>query len=195
PGRNAGSAPVYRVAKTPGFPHVTVTSIMNDFHAPDFLINLDRFLESKSIIPRLEPADNSTFPVYKRLSVTLPTISEVGSHNVNDPIRAVKGEPLKMTPSGVKPAKCGQFDTVLVRTGPIPGKGQRPTDGLSVARVRLIFRLPEDYGIYPDPLVYVDWYKPLKPPVPNVRMHEVSLSSRNHRQNSSITPVSDIVRS
>ncbi|KAJ6533903.1 hypothetical protein DFH09DRAFT_932549 [Mycena vulgaris] len=188
------STPVYRVAKTPGFPSVTLASIVTDFHAPDFAINLDRFLEFKSIIPRLEPADNSTFPVYKRLSVSLPKISEVGSHDLNDTIRAVKGEPMKMTPAGVKLAKPGQFDTVLIRTTP-PGKDQRPTDGLSVARIRLIFRLPEDYGVYPDPLAYVDWYKPLKPPVPNIKMHEVSLSSRNHRQNSSIIPVSHIFRS
>ncbi|KAJ6572359.1 hypothetical protein B0H10DRAFT_1722447, partial [Mycena sp. CBHHK59/15] len=45
------------------------------------------------------------------------------------------------------------------------------------------------------PLAYVDWYKPLKAPDPNVRMHEVSLSSRNHRQNSSIIPITEILRS
>ncbi|KAJ7759507.1 hypothetical protein B0H16DRAFT_1264079, partial [Mycena metata] len=51
--------------------------------------------------------------------------------------------------------------------------------GLSVGRLRVIFRLPpEDYGQYPEPLAHIDWYKPLKAPVPNIRMHEVSLSSR-----------------
>lgn len=67
--------------------------------------------------------------------------------------------------------------------------------GISVARVRVIFRLPEDYGIFPHPLAYVDWYKPLQPPVANIRMHELSLSSRNHRQNSSVIPITDILRS
>ncbi|KAJ7509194.1 hypothetical protein B0H11DRAFT_1682993, partial [Mycena galericulata] len=45
------------------------------------------------------------------------------------------------------------------------------------------------------PLAYVDWYKPLKTPVPDLGMHEISLSSRNHRQNSSIIPISHIFRS
>ncbi|KAJ7880811.1 hypothetical protein B0H14DRAFT_2253083, partial [Mycena olivaceomarginata] len=45
------------------------------------------------------------------------------------------------------------------------------------------------------PLAYVDWYKPLKTPVPNIRMHKVSLSSRNHCQHSSIIPITEILRS
>lgn len=59
----------------------------------------------------------------------------------------------------------------------------------------MIFRLPEIIGTYPEPLAYVDWYKPLNPPVKNIKMHEVSLSSRDHRQHSSIIPVSQILRS
>ncbi|KAJ7432703.1 hypothetical protein B0H11DRAFT_1680601, partial [Mycena galericulata] len=38
-------------------------------------------------------------------------------------------------------------------------------------------------------------YKPLRAPVEGIGMHLVSLSSRNHRQNSSIIPISDIARS
>ncbi|KAJ7649245.1 hypothetical protein B0H17DRAFT_1215369 [Mycena rosella] len=146
------SLPLYCVAKTPPFPNLTVTSICSDFQAPDFLRNLDRFLESKSITPRLEAAENSNFPVYKCLRVTLPHISEISSEETPDTIHAIRGEPMKLTAKGVKPAKRGQFDTILVQQNP-PGTDQRPTDGISVARVRVIFRLPEDYGHYPDPLV------------------------------------------
>ncbi|KAJ7158358.1 hypothetical protein C8R43DRAFT_882678 [Mycena crocata] len=186
--------PHYRVAKKPGFPNLTAAAISTDFCAPDFLINIDRFLDSQSINSPLSPADNSLFPIYKQLRLTLPKISEVSSQEVTDTIRAVKHKPLEKTPKGIKPAKAGQFDTILVRKDP-PAADQRPTDGLSVARVRIIFRLPEQYGIYPEPLAYVDWYKPLQPPVANIGMHEVSLSSRNLRQNSSIIPISDIYRS
>ncbi|KAF7341442.1 hypothetical protein MVEN_01881400 [Mycena venus] len=138
--------------------------------------------------------ENSTFPVFKRFSISLPRISEVTAKAVHDTIRAVQGEPGKMTIKGVLPAKEGQFDTVLTRKD-IPDRAQHPTEGISVARVRVIFRLPESYGSYPHPLAYVDWYKPLKDPVPNIRMHKVSLSSRNHHQNSSIIPITDILRS
>ncbi|KAJ7458309.1 hypothetical protein B0H11DRAFT_1873281 [Mycena galericulata] len=189
------SRPSFTVAKKPGFPGLSASSIAADFHAPDFLTHIARFLDSKSITPRLIPGDNSTFPVYKRLSLSLPAIPEVGSSDVQDNVRAIKGEPLKLTSKGVMPAKPGQFDTVLVRTHS-RGADQGPTDGLGVARVRVIFRLPSDFGDYHSgPLAYVDWYKPLRAPVEGIGMHLVSLSSRNLRQNSSIIPISDIARS
>jgi hypothetical protein len=63
-----------------------------------------------------------------------------------------------------------------------------------VAQVRVIFNLPEEYGSYKHPLAYVDWYKPFRAPVPDLNMHQVSLSSHNHRQRASVIPVTDIVR-
>jgi hypothetical protein len=61
--------------------------------------------------------------------------------------------------------------------------------------VRVLFRLPADFGPYQEPLAYVDWFKPLTTVVPDLGMHRVSLSSRALRQNSSIIPVTDILRS
>ncbi|KAJ7318309.1 hypothetical protein DFH08DRAFT_1036468 [Mycena albidolilacea] len=184
----------YRVQKNPSFPRVPAATIVSEFHAPDFLIKLDDFLKSNSINPHHPPDVNSTFPVYKRLSIPLPQISEVASHVVYDTVRAVRAEPGKMTAKGIMPAKEGRFDTVLVRKD-TPDPDHDPIHGISVARIRVIFRLPEHYGSYPHPLAYVDWYKPLKTPVPNIRMHKVSLSSRNHRQHSSIIPITEILRS
>ncbi|KAF7372728.1 CxC2 domain-containing protein [Mycena sanguinolenta] len=149
------------------------------------------FLASNSIIPRLTPADNSTFPVYKRFSLFLPTIDEAKSSVTRDTIRAVKAAPQRMTPKGVKHAKAGQFDTVLVRTNPRQ-PNDSPTAGLGVARVRVIFRIPPDFGGYHEPVAYVDWFKPLQRPVVDLGMHQVSLSSQNHRQRSSIIPLTDI---
>ncbi|KAJ7502081.1 hypothetical protein B0H11DRAFT_1712973, partial [Mycena galericulata] len=188
------SGPVYVFAKTPGFPNLTAASISTDFHAPDFLHKLAEFLRSKSIPSTFEPSSASIFPVYKHLSLTLPAISEVTSHVILDKIRAVKSKPMQLTNKGVKPAKPGQFDTILVRTGS-PDERENPTSGLRVARVRVIFRLPDQYGKYPDPLAYIDGFKPFTQPVADLGMHQVSLSSRNHRQNSEIIPVTDFVRS
>ncbi|KAJ7019294.1 hypothetical protein C8F04DRAFT_1182372 [Mycena alexandri] len=144
-------SPAFTVAKTPGFPTVTVAAIQADFHAPDFIRNLGRFLQTKGITPRLQPALNTTFPLYKRLSFTLAQIPEVGSTNVRDTVRAVRSERSRITPKGIIPAKPGQFDTVLVRVQP-RGVNETPTDGLCVARVRVIFRIPDDFGQYPDPV-------------------------------------------
>lgn len=120
--------PSFTVAKKPGIPRVTVEVITTDFHAPDFLTNLSSFLESKSIIPRFIPAINSTFAVYKRLTISLPHIPEAASSDRHDTIRAVKGEAQQMTAKGVKPEKAGQFDTVLVRAH-ARRESEGPTDG------------------------------------------------------------------
>ncbi|KAJ6508168.1 hypothetical protein C8R45DRAFT_1050452 [Mycena sanguinolenta] len=175
--------PTFSIAKKPTFPSATVASIVSDFAAPAFLTNIERFLASKSIVPLLTPADNSTFPVYRRFSLFLPTIDEAKSSATRDTIRAVKAAPQHMTTKGVKRAKAGQFDTVLVRTR------------LGIARVRVIFRIPSDFGGYHEPVAYVDWFKPLQRHVADLGMHQVSLSSQNLRQRSSIIPLTDIVRS
>ncbi|KAJ7873970.1 hypothetical protein B0H13DRAFT_2236195 [Mycena leptocephala] len=170
------SKPTYIVAKKPGFPSLTAKAITTDFKAPDFLDNLTDFLHSKSIIPRL---------------LTLPAIAEVGSGDTRDTIRAVKGQPLRMTPKGVKPEKAGQFDTVLARLRPKQAD-ESATGGLCVACVRVIFRIPPDFGEFPEPVTYVDWFNPLQPPVAGLGMHQVSLSSRNLHQRSSIIAICDI---
>ncbi|KAJ7196887.1 hypothetical protein B0H12DRAFT_1038122 [Mycena haematopus] len=190
----AASEPTFTVAKKPPFPNLTADSIATDFHAPDFLDNIANFLKAQSIVPALQPTNNSTFPVYKRLSISLPSIPETGNRDLLDTIRAVKSEPRRETYKGITPAKAGKFDTVLVRVHPRRAE-EGPTDGLCVARVRVIFRIPDDFGPYPDPLAYIDWFKPLQQPVPGLGMHLVSLSSRMHRQKSSIIPVSEITRS
>ncbi|KAJ7817495.1 hypothetical protein B0H14DRAFT_3474582 [Mycena olivaceomarginata] len=59
------SPPPFTIAKKAAFPNVSVANIISEFHAPAFIDNLSRFLQSKSITPLLVPADNSTFPVYK----------------------------------------------------------------------------------------------------------------------------------
>ncbi|KAF8124506.1 hypothetical protein K438DRAFT_2154332 [Mycena galopus ATCC 62051] len=187
-------APGVSLRKTAHFPTLTATSISTDFHAPDFLHNLTKFLVSKSITPPVDPTEESTFPVYKHVGLTLPVVPEVSRHVVQDKVRAGKSEPMKMTSSGMRPPTPGQFDTVLVRTRK-RAEGQSPIDGLGVARVRVIFKLPENHGNYPDPLAYIDWFKPLTTPVADLEMYRVSLSTRMHHQKSEIIPVTDIVRS
>ncbi|KAJ7238853.1 hypothetical protein B0H12DRAFT_974427, partial [Mycena haematopus] len=194
--------PTFMIAKKPAFPAATVASIVSDYTASAFITNLQHFLASHSIVPLLVPTIHSTFPVYKRFSLFLPVIEEAKSAITKDTIRAVKAEPQRMTAKGVKRAKAGQFDTILVRTSPrevndAPTAGTTNSfcSGLGIARVRLIFRIPTDFGGYPEPVAYVDWFKPLQQPVAGLGMHQVSLSSQNHRQRSSIIPITDIVRS
>ncbi|KAJ7199488.1 hypothetical protein GGX14DRAFT_572870 [Mycena pura] len=59
-------------------PDAELSTLVYHFAAP---YNLDDFPQSKAIIPRTEAIDNSTFPVHKRLSVHLPKIIEITSHD------------------------------------------------------------------------------------------------------------------
>jgi hypothetical protein len=82
----------------------------------------------------------------------------------------------------------------LVRIKPAD-EGKGPLDGLAVVQIRLIFQLPEIFGRYPHPLVYVHWFKPLREPVDGLGMLQVSFSSHNHRQRASVIPLTDVQQS
>jgi hypothetical protein len=120
--------PTFTVAKKPAFAGLTVASITTDFHAPAFLDNLADFLPSKSIILCTVPANNSTFPVYKKIILSLPDIPEAHSSGRSNTIHAVKASSLTMGATGIKQAKAGQFDTVLVCISPRRAN-EGPTDG------------------------------------------------------------------
>jgi hypothetical protein len=64
--------------------------------------------------------------------------------------------------------------------------------GLIVGQVRAIFQLPGEFGTFPDPLVYIEWFTAFQSPVPDLEMYQVSLSTRQHRQHASIIPVMQI---
>lgn len=59
----------------------------------------------------------------------------------------------------------------------------------------MIFNLPSAYGSFAEPLAYVEWFKPLRTPDKENGMYKTSWSSRQHRRNASIIPVSQIARS
>lgn len=66
--------------------------------------------------------------------------------------------------------------------------------GLRLAQVRLIFRLPEEYGKFSEPLLYVNWFKPLRVPTEPLGIYQVSFLSHNCRRRASIIPASHILQ-
>ena len=54
--------------------------------------------------------------------------------------------------------------------------------GIRGTQIRVIFKLPDEFGRYPSPLAYVHWFKPIHAPVPNLDFYSVSFSSVNHRR-------------
>lgn len=68
------------------------------------------------------------------------------------------------------------------------------SEGLSIAQVRVVFRLPEDFGSFSEPLAYVQWFTALGSIAPDIGMHQVSHSTRMHRRRASIIPIAQIQR-
>lgn len=66
--------------------------------------------------------------------------------------------------------------------------------GLRAAEVRVIFKLPSHLGIYPHPLVYLHWFKPLRAFDANVNMFYFGRSTRNHVPNAAVVPITDLVQ-
>ena len=67
--------------------------------------------------------------------------------------------------------------------------------GLTVGQVRAIFCLPEEFGSFPDPLAYIEWFTAFQLPVPDLEMYQISRLTRQYRRRASIIPVSQIERS
>ena len=199
----------YQIAKTAPFPKTIISSLAHDFKAPDFLYNLQNFINKQSIVPQNELALTSTISVYKRVVLKLPFLKEASSSDRKDVVHATRAVPERVTPKGIKKAIGENFSTVIIRVkkqdrkkGPLHGNDLPfvgfPTltilQGLAIARVRLIFRLPEDFGSFKHPLAYVDWFKLLRDPGPITGMHHVSLSSQGGGQRASIVSFSEIER-
>lgn len=66
--------------------------------------------------------------------------------------------------------------------------------GLCAAQVKVIFKLPGEFGNFPCPLTYVVWFTPFQNhPVGDISMYKISPSMHSHQHHASIIPISDIV--
>ncbi|KAI0738856.1 hypothetical protein C8Q80DRAFT_1222176 [Daedaleopsis nitida] len=178
------SLPPYMVSKTPGLPGISVRQLVSDFGCTDFVYAFEDFLRKTSHSRRTLPLAARTislrtrFAVYRRCHVFLPPLRQVSRTPIKDTIRAVPAQPARP----LQPASHARFDTVLAH----------PLSGLTVARVRAIFRLPD----FKHPLAYVEWFTPFRRPEPDTGMFKVSHSHyRGGRRRASIIPLTQIVRS
>ncbi|KAG6882933.1 hypothetical protein C0992_010258, partial [Termitomyces sp. T32_za158] len=158
----------YRVSKKPSFPQLTIASISEDFGAVDFVNQLTSFLTNHPLHFANIPAVNwhqLTFPVYRRLHLMLPPVPEVSSVPIKDSVIATRFERGTITAQGIKRDVPARFSTVLVRHSDgehahHSSNNSDPLNGVGVAQVRLIFKLPEAYQgqiASNEPLLYVHW--------------------------------------
>ncbi|KAJ7684249.1 hypothetical protein DFH06DRAFT_1072814 [Mycena polygramma] len=189
---STASIPPYTVAKKAPFRRVTVASLEGEYGATNFLSHLENFLRAEDLLPRRFHDISATFSVYKRVVVNIPAVVQVSDAITKDPIRAVRATPVK----GLKRATPTHFDTVLARKEqPSTPIKRLSLDGLFAGRVRAIFALPVEYGLFPVPLAYIEWYTPLTQVDANLGMYKLKPAFQRNSRRASIIPVTLISRS
>ncbi|KAH9913802.1 uncharacterized protein BXZ73DRAFT_55309 [Epithele typhae] len=193
-----GMLPPYVIAKKPPFPAVTIRDLVQRFGCVNFVQNLEAFLKTVFLSRRRPPTifiASQTFPVYRRMSLYLPALRQVSSTPIKDIVRASPRQPARP----LHPATPAHFDTVLAWEPGVDPTDAGPVvsvEGLRVARVRAIFRVPATFGArFEHPLAYVEWFTPFREPDPITGMFRVSVSTHHRRHRSSIIPITSIVRS
>ncbi|KAJ6548353.1 hypothetical protein B0H19DRAFT_1298935 [Mycena capillaripes] len=181
-------ATVYCIAKEPAFPDVTVAQLEDIHGAVDFIPAFASFI--KKYFPRsgIIPNRHDRFAVYKQLSIRMPR-----NRYIADKVRTCR---IRATPAtrakGRAPGSPEHFDTALFVEDP---GHYSPSSGLRVAQIRAIFMLPPQYGKYPHPLAYIEWFTGFNQPDKTTGLYTIHRSSRAQRRNATVISVEHIVRS
>ncbi|KAJ7094998.1 hypothetical protein C8R44DRAFT_890124 [Mycena epipterygia] len=179
----------YSIAKSASFPDVTVTQLESIHGAVDFIPAFTLFI--KKYFPRcsITPSRHDRFAVYKQLK-----ISTARNRYLADKVRTCR---VRTTPATARKGRSlgtpAHFDTVLVIEDPTQYRPSSGVRGLRVAQVRAIFILPPQFGSYPHPLAYIEWFTPFNQPDKVSDMYIVQRSSRAHRRNAAIVSVEHIL--
>jgi hypothetical protein len=187
------SSTSYHIAKSPSVPNVTVHYLESVHGASDFLQALTNFIVKHS--PRSpRPSKYDRFDLYKQIVVSTPFNSYLAlNQSTEHRIRATPPS----TKAGRKSASAGHFDPAFIVENPETyrlGSSIGTLDGLRVGQVRVIFNLPPQFGSYPHPLAYVEWFTPLRTKDPVTGMYSISRSTRLGRRNAEVVSVTCIVR-
>ncbi|KAJ7088511.1 hypothetical protein B0H15DRAFT_982284 [Mycena belliarum] len=181
-------ATAYSIAKAPSFPNVTVPQLEAIYGAVDFIPAFTSFIHK--YFPRCPVTPNryDRFALYKQLTLRMPR-----NRYVADRLRTCR---LRTTPAtlarGRAPGAPAHFDTALVVEHPEDYSPSSGIQGLRIAQVRAIFLLPPQYGDYPHPLAYVEWFTGFNQPDKNTGFHTVHRSSRSQRRNAVVVSVEHI---
>ncbi|KAJ6510911.1 Zn-finger domain-containing protein [Mycena sanguinolenta] len=182
--------PSYSIAKTPAFPDVTVTQLETIHGTTDFIPAFTRFV--KKYLPRagITPNRHDRFAVFKQLTINLPKNRYLADVPRKSRIRATPPTRARGRAAGA-PA---HFDTALIIEDPDNYQPSSGIQGLRVAQIRAIFRLPPQYGTYPHPLAYVEWFTPFNQPDQASGFYIIQRSSRAHQRNSAVVSAEHFVR-
>jgi hypothetical protein len=74
----------YQIAKHAPFPSTSMTTVVEEFGAYDFLYYLQQFLTANDILLKQNLSQQTQFPVYKQIVLTLLTVQHAHSENSKD---------------------------------------------------------------------------------------------------------------
>ncbi|KAJ7817432.1 hypothetical protein B0H14DRAFT_3148267 [Mycena olivaceomarginata] len=148
----------YSIAKEPSFPNVTVTQLETIHAAVDFIPAFTLFI--KEYFPRcgITPNRHDRFAVCKQLSIRMPRNRYIADKLCTCRIRATPPALAKAR----SPGTPVHFDMALVVKDPAHYSPSSGVQCLRVAQIRAIFMLQPQYGEYPHPLAYVEWFTSLQ---------------------------------
>lgn len=183
----------YIIVKFPPYPQMSIASLIDSFTASDFLQIFTTLLEhspnTSSRAPK--PSLSMHLLVFKCFTVRLPSIPQVTNHVTKDVVYARPALPLV----GIRPGSAAAFDTVLARENSSQGRqGHSPLSQLTVGQVKVIFCIPDEFGSFPHPMAYVEWFTPLTSLAPDLLMYQISRSTHNRQRCASIIPITQIER-
>ncbi|KAJ7855999.1 Zn-finger domain-containing protein [Mycena leptocephala] len=180
----------YTIAKSPATLNVTVAHLQNLHGAVDIIPALTTFLKRTFNSCPIIPGPFDRFDVYNQVSLQLPANRYLSDQLRTNRIRAVPAVP----PKSRSPGSPANFDTALVIEDPaqyVPSSG---IQGLRPAQIRIIFRLPPQFGTFPHPLAYIEWFTPLNRPDAASGMFTTHRSTRQHRRHAAVVSVEQLVR-
>ena len=121
----------YSIAKRPAYPRTSISSLVTDFGAIDFLPRLQSLLRSSHPTSHSTPEVllSTQLPVFKCLTVRIPPAPQVTKYITKDVIRARRTVPAH----GTTPPIPAQFDTVLARESDADIEVEHPLDGTLLA--------------------------------------------------------------
>ncbi|OBZ76393.1 hypothetical protein A0H81_03785 [Grifola frondosa] len=164
---------------------------MTDHHAPCFLDGLSTYLRNNGSL--YIPHAFDSFDIYSRLSLQLPPIPAAGARHSKDVVRATP----PIAAHGRRSAQPAHLDFAFIRTGERNTVTDgTPLQGLRIAHVRIIFKLPHHYPVHsPHPLAYIEWFTPLHRFDEDAGLFTVTRSTRMQQPYGEIITVDRIVRS
>jgi hypothetical protein len=188
----------YKIAKNhpTELRNVDVASIINPdtINARQFIPAIQSYLQkhASSFIP--QPFDR--FALFKRITITLPSIPQVSNLKLRNVVRA--SPPVAAVPGTRNHGERAYQDFALIRTGePNPVTDGTALEGLRVAQVRVLFSFPSYYPAPFDtakPLAYIEWFTPFSRLEPGSDFYVVRHSTRQRRPYAEIVELDRIAR-